>query len=446
MSIFGYTGAFFKHIPYSFCSREAQLKIQDRRLKSLLKYAKENSEYYNSLIDEDLNIANVKPTNKIELLKHFDEIVTDKRLKLEDIKNEIFTNPDGGSLLDGLYSATMTSGSTGNPTIIVQDKKFQNSVSVVSFIRQLGGKLPIVMLGGNDGYGVGGELIKNNKAKSAFIKKIVHIVDVTAPLDEIKKELLRIGPSVLIAYTSTLTILASKLIDEDIRIKEKIIYISGEFCSESDKNIIRKAFYGTEVREIYGCTEGGSMACECKYGHLHIAQDLVKLEPVDENNNVLPYEVMSEKALLTNLNNYVQPIIRYEISDRIALHKGCPCGCKDDWIEIEERTNDKLIFEENGNEIVIPSVSTLVVMAEVNMNGLTKFKNYQMAVSKNKHILLTLDYYKDVNKEAINKEIVDKLNEFFISYGVNGVSYEFVEGIPNTTTKTGKRKRIYMVA
>lgn len=440
MSIFSYSKALYNTVVYSHSSRDDQLKIQNNRLENLLKYAKSNSEYYNKLIPNDLDFTKIKPINKDELLKNFDEIVTDKRLKLEDIKKEILSNPDGGSLFDGLYSVTMTSGSTGNPAIIVQDKNFQDSLSVVAFVRHLNGKFPIIMLEESDGYVVGGEMIKSNKAKSYLVKKNVHVVDITKTIDEIIKELLRIGPAVLISYTSTLTVLASKLIDSNTTIKEKAILISGEQCNESDRNIIKQAFKGSKVKTIYGCTEGGSMACECEYGHLHIAQDIVKLEPIDKDGNILPYDVKSDNVLLTNLLNYVQPIIRYELSDRITLHNGCPCGCKDDWVEIEGRSNDVIIL----NDVLIPSISISIVMDNASTSGLSNYKNYQMTISRNKYIVIKLDYYKDVNKDKVNEEVTNKLNELFNSYGITDITYEFEEGFPEITTRTGKRKRIIM--
>ena len=37
-------------------------------------------------------------------------------------------------------------------------------------------------------------------------------------------------------------------------------------------------------------------------------------------------ETSPHKVLITNLSNYIQPFIRYEVTDRIIVH-GEPCGC-----------------------------------------------------------------------------------------------------------------------
>lgn len=445
MSILNYSKAFFKSVLYPCYSRKTQLKIQDKKIKNLLRYAKENSAYYSKLIPDDLDITKIKSTSKADVIDHFDDIVTDKRISINDIKKEIFADAKSCSLLDGKYSVTMTSGSTGNPTIIIQDENFQITTSVTSFFRHLNGKIPIVFIGGNAPVDIGIEMINKNKKISGLINNKVHIVDLTKEIGELEKELRKIGPSLVIGYTGTLTALSSRLINCGLTIKEKMVIVSGEYCSNSDKSLIKQAFNGCDVRILYGCTEGGSMACECKYGHLHIAQDIVKLEPVDENNNVLPYGQKSDKVLLTNLLNYVQPIIRYEISDSITVHNGCPCGCKDDWIEIEGRSDENIIFIENGKEITVPSDGIFVVMGEINKDGLIKYKNYQIEVSRNSNMLFRLEYYNDVDMEEINNEVKIKMDDCLKNFGIHNITYKFEAGAPKVTTRTGKRKRIIML-
>ena len=44
MSLFAYTKAFFKTVPYPYLSKKAQLKIQERNLNNILHYAKNNPE------------------------------------------------------------------------------------------------------------------------------------------------------------------------------------------------------------------------------------------------------------------------------------------------------------------------------------------------------------------------------------------------------------------
>ena len=61
---------------------------------------------------------------------------------------------------------------------------------------------------------------------------------------------------------------------------------------------------------------------------MHIADDLVILEPADADGNVVPYGQPADRLLLTNLYNLAQPLIRYDLSDAVTISdEPCACGC-----------------------------------------------------------------------------------------------------------------------
>ena len=60
---------------------------------------------------------------------------------------------------------------------------------------------------------------------------------------------------------------------------------------------------------------------------MHVADDLVILEPVDAQGNVVPFGQPADRVLLTNLYNLDQPLIRYDIADAMTItDEPCPCG------------------------------------------------------------------------------------------------------------------------
>lgn len=443
MSALDYTGVFIKSHIYCFASKKKQLKIQKKNLNNILKFAKGNSDYYKDKINDNLDFEKIPPISKNDFVENFDQIVTDKNVTYDRVKSEIskWTNPN----IDGKYSITYTSGSTGNPTIILQDKYFQNMTSIVTFFRFLSHSLPIIMIGEENSFGCEAEMIKHNQEKTKLTGKFVRSIDVKDPIDQIISKLKEIGPGTIIGYPGAMTLMANKLLERNIFIKEKKIFLSGEYSTEADKELLRKAFLCDSVYRMYGCTEAGLIASECKEGHMHIAADCVKIEPIDENNNLIGYDKLSDRYLLTNLMNRIQPIIRYEVTDKIILHKGekCSCGCKDDWIEIEGRTNDNLVLLEGDKEIVIPSIILLIVISEVNKDGIYCFRNYKLTVSKDKKFHFILDYIDKDKKEEINQKIIEKLDKFLSGYGVSDIKYEFEDGVP-TKTSRGKYKKISM--
>jgi phenylacetate-CoA ligase len=77
----------------------------------------------------------------------------------------------------------------------------------------------------------------------------------------------------------------------------------------------------------YGVTEAGTFAVECKsHSGLHLFEDLVIFEVVDQQNRPVPPGNYGDKVLLTVLFNHTQPLIRYELTDSVRVATGrCPC-------------------------------------------------------------------------------------------------------------------------
>jgi phenylacetate-coenzyme A ligase PaaK-like adenylate-forming protein len=111
------------------------------------------------------------------------------------------------------------------------------------------------------------------------------------------------------------------------------------------RDIIQRAFPTAELSETYGATECLVMANECRFGNLHVNEDLCVIEPVDRAGRPVPIGTPSDKVYVTNLLNRAQPLLRYELGDSITvLGDGCPCGSPMAVIRIEGRSDDTFFF------------------------------------------------------------------------------------------------------
>jgi phenylacetate-CoA ligase len=79
--------------------------------------------------------------------------------------------------------------------------------------------------------------------------------------------------------------------------------------------------------DLYGTTEGlWGLECEFHEG-IHLFEDAALVENVDEDGLPVPLGEPGARLLITGLYNLVQPIIRLEVSDVVALEpEPCPCG------------------------------------------------------------------------------------------------------------------------
>ena len=93
----------------------------------------------------------------------------------------------------------------------------------------------------------------------------------------------------------------------------------------------------------YGSSEAVGLTYECAAQRLHVNTDWYILEPVDEHDRPVPRGQLSDGVLVTNLANRIQPIIRYQMGDRVAIDPD-PCGCGSPFppIRVVGRTDDIL--------------------------------------------------------------------------------------------------------
>ncbi len=97
----------------------------------------------------------------------------------------------------------------------------------------------------------------------------------------------------------------------------------GEAVDDSMRERARRML-GFDIRDNYGSTET-FIAFECPAGSYHINAEHVWVEIVDEaENEVAPGQM--GRVLLTTLENYLMPLVRYEIGD-YAVASGGECAC-----------------------------------------------------------------------------------------------------------------------
>jgi phenylacetate-CoA ligase len=94
-----------------------------------------------------------------------------------------------------------------------------------------------------------------------------------------------------------------------------------------EKKKIEKAFSDVEIYNNYASHEFEGIACECsEHLGLHMSIDAYMVEFIREDSSVAsPGEIA--RIIITDLDNKVMPLIRYEIGDMgWYLDKRCSCG------------------------------------------------------------------------------------------------------------------------
>ena len=421
-------------------SREKLERIQRKRLRALVAYARKNSPFYGELyrgLGADWTLGDLPPVTKPELMARFDDVVTDRTVTMARVRDFTRDIDNVGRMLDGKYLVFQTSGSTGHPAVVLYDKGAVDVASAVAAFRTFArredfkrfmahGKRTAGVFADNGFYlacGMSRYLQMQMPRKQTKIT-----VDVNGPEAEIVRALNDFQPAMLSGYPSNLALLADC---RGLDIRPDVVITGGELLTEPIRQKLRDRF-GCYVQTHYSCTEGGEIACECREGHLHINEDWVILEPVDREGRPVAPGVRSDRVFITNLSNRIQPFIRYELTDRVIVHEEpCPCGRTTRWLEIEGRTDDILTF--SGGVSVAP-MSLYKVLEEV-----PKVRRFQLVQRSPEALELRLAAD---DRGAAFQAAKGALRSFFESKGLS-VEILLADDPPQADPVSGKFKHVY---
>lgn len=265
----------------------------------------------------------------------------------------------------------------------------------------------------------------------------LHEISFLQTTDRLVDDLHALSPTVLSTYPSVAVMLAEERIAGRLRMQPKEVWTGGETLSPSMRRFVRQAF-GCPVVDSYGASEFLSLASECHCGCLHLNSDWAILESVDSQGRAVPADELGATSLLTNLANRVQPLIRYDLGDRIKVHsQPCACGSHLPVIEVQGRSDDPLLLRAPGRREVrvLPLALATVLEDEA---GLFDFQLEQQGP----HDLRLQTPMKGELAETSLRRSRTVLQAFLALQGVPGVRIHCHSGQPSRRGRSGKIQRI----
>ena len=426
-------------------SAEELKKIQKERLHQLVDYVREESPYLKELykdLPEDYSLEDLPITEKGKLLDNYNSWVTDRELTEDKVREYLKKDLKDTSLLLGKYTALQTSGSTGRPLPMVRDD-YHNKIHGALLRNRLF-------------YGVEPGLFDHSKHKMAFLVYIsnsassygsylkllrlrpgyednITAFSITDTIDVIVKNLNEFQPEIIVAYPPALVMLAEEKVRGNLNIPLKLILSSSELLPEESYHRLREVF-GVQILNNYCMTEGGEIAMTHVCPHLHINEDWVIVEPVDENMNPMTDDSeYSSGILVTDFTNYVQPIIRYYVSDSVKIHRDdYPCYNRP-VLDIRGRVWDAFTF--GGKRF---TTKTLDLKAKY-YKGLC---NYQFLKKDENTMEVRGICSADADPDEVLSGLAEKLTEYFIESGVNDVKVTYSKEA-RISNKAGGKTPIY---
>lgn len=152
------------------------------------------------------------------------------------------------------------------------------------------------------------------------------LLDNRASTAEIAEWLQREKPDYLRMAPALLRDMGAYFTDHDLAAPRlKGILCSSEVIGPDLRDLARRVF-GAPLLAAYNAKEIGTMAVQCpKHEHYHVQAEAVFVEVLDDRGNLCaPGETGS--VVVTPLQGFAFPLIRYEIGDRAVVGSACACG------------------------------------------------------------------------------------------------------------------------
>ena len=324
-----------------FTSRKKLEAYQQKKLKKHLEFVTEKSAFYRKYKGHELK--DFPMIDKGIMMENFDTINTvgiKKEEALEFAVNAERTREFGDKLKNitvGLSSGT----SHSRGAFLVEKTETEKWAGFV-----LAKFLPHGILGK---YKIAFFMRANSNLYQSVGSKNIRFefYDIYADMDKNIEKLGKHGADILVAQPSALLMIAAALDEKKINIHPETVISIAEVLEKEDEERIKKSFGTDVIHQVYQCTEG-CLATTCKYGTLHLNEDIVFIEKeyIDKNRFI---------PIITDFERTSQPIIRYRLNDVLVEKKEkCRCGSACTALEkIEGREDDVFIFHGEEKEIKI---------------------------------------------------------------------------------------------
>lgn len=377
-------------LSYDFAPASAVRELQADKLKELLLFASNHSKYWRQKLSEagvDSEIINADPYKALGWLP-----ISTKADYLQ-FGNEIQVS---GKHFNKVFRAE-TSGSTGEPLKFPKNEYWDsaNRASIARGLSWYG-----VRIQDRNGYLWGFDFSVISRAKVAILDAAQNRFRLFSydplSMQQFLKKARR--AKYIHGYSSVLNELAIYCSVKGVQLPElKLVKATSEKIFDSYVENSFKAFALPMVSE-YGSAEAGIIAFECPNGKMHINEENVYVEVVDQ------------KIVVTNLNSKSFPFIRYELGDIVELSED-PCACGRSHrviLDVAGRVGKNII---GSGDAKFPSLTLYYICKNLAIKGV--MFSYKARQSKAGELVYVVKYDGSLSHDELIAMIKDESKKYF---------------------------------
>ena len=326
------------HITRLDWQRQQIERYQTQRLRALLGYARERSPFHASRLGgldpssaSVADLASLPVMTKQDAQAQWDAIVTAP--DLDRVRAErVLAEQQWFSYTSGDQQVFSSGGSSGVRGVYVWDWQFFVSVACLAWRMQareerrgsppqVRARLAVLEAG-----------VPPHASTPLFdvptaVGMETVVIPAGAPFDEVLAAVAAAQPTHLVGYPTVIGRLARVAMAGDLDIRPVRVSTNSEPLLDEDRRAISEA-WDAPIHNLWGSTEIGVQAVGCGRGEgLHVCEDEVVLERVDDSGTSVGSDEPGARTLATGLANRTFPFIRYDLGDQVmALSGECACG------------------------------------------------------------------------------------------------------------------------
>ncbi|MGA1822567.1 MAG: phenylacetate--CoA ligase family protein [Thermoplasmatota archaeon] len=330
-----------------YLSESELQEIRRKKMKSLISYSYENVRYYR----DHFRKIGIHPSD----LKFPDDIDKLPVMKKEDIQNmrDLLSSSQLKSMK---YIQNNTSGSTGIPLKFYQSSNYLDHSDAGRLLCwynypgfEVGTKVATIW-GGKTEYNTLRRFVKPRWSRMKGVLNTDAELITQEKMVDYSRRIFEFRPKIIRGFVSSLLKLTDHF-DEDYlkTYRPEAIISSAETLTEQNRRTIEE-FFGVKVYNSYGCREVSQIAMECgQHQGMHEISENNYIEILDDD-----FEPVSDgevgRIVVTNLNNYAMPFIRYDICDIAEWSdvNGCECGRNSRMLESVYGRKNESIYTRDG--------------------------------------------------------------------------------------------------
>lgn len=394
--------------------------LEIKKLKKLVEHCYRTVPYYKNNFDK----IGVKPDD----IRNFDDYKKIPFLSKSDVRKNYDSLISESFQKKNIFRSS-TGGSTGEPLNFCHSLYYRqiSDAIIMRYWGWAGWRLAdkVAWLWGAPQETAALSMLKGNFLWWLNRRKLLNAFDINEKkMEGLISDIRDFKPKYLNGYATTLETFANFLIAKGVEIDGiKGIFSTAERLFPKQRAIIEKAF-GCKVYDQYGSREIFGIAAECPHGKMHINSDIVHVEfEVERGSDI-------GRLILTALDNYAMPLLRYEIGDfGVPSNETCACGLPFPVMKLKiGRVTDNFVTPDN--RVVHGEYFTHLMYG---IDGIERFQFKQVRRDRIELYLVKNGSYANYTNDRVMGVASEIKKEFCID-----TDLRYVDSIP--LTATGKHR------